>query len=273
MLDWLTRREEERRIVELVDRVRREHRLAEGCSAADVCACLGLEVTRGVLADDIDGLLSGRTIVVNERLAWPPRIEFTIFHEIVHHLLDDDGELIEYFTGVLRRDPAAYRAAIERCCNAGAAEFLLPERGVRDLIASDGLSVDLVERLAHRQGASIVAAGLQVACCAPVECYIVLVAEGPIPRVWPPRSGLYLEYAFAQPRVRYPLGRFSPVPHDHLLTAAWREQCPMTGPTYVPFRTGTRVPCLGEVKPLGRRVIGLLTLGRLVPREQLALPI
>ncbi len=270
---WLTPREVDAKVVDLVARTRQEYGLPVGCSGAEACSRLGFELAFGRMPSGTDGLLSDGRIVVNMAVTWPPRIQFTIFHEITHHLLDEDGELIEFFTETLRNDERAFRAAIERCCNAGAAEFLMSRADVHALIATAGFSVGLIAQVAGRHGASPVAAALQLALCAPVDCYVVLAAHGPIPRAAPPRAGLYLEYAFASPGIKYPLARFTPVPPDHLLTTVWHEDTPAAGPSCIPFRSGRRMPCHGEATPLDRRVAGLLALQRPTPCAQLRLPL
>lgn len=270
---WLTQRQVAERVIALVERVGRERALPPGATPQDVCACLGLSIHRGALPSGTDGLLVGRQIVINERVSWPPRVAFTIFHEVVHHLLDEDGEIIEFFTEALRGDERAYALAIERCCNVGAGEFLLPRERVRELLCVEGTSVQLVAQMTRDFGASLVATALQLALCAPQECYMVLATHGAIPQARPPRTGLYLEYAFASWSVRYPLARYTPVPDDHLLAAAWRDQQPAGGPSYIPFRSGRRMPCYAEVGWVGGRMIGLLTRQRPTSPDQLALPL
>lgn len=271
MNNWLSDREIERHVLDLVDRARREYDLPDGCTGATGCAALGLSLRRASLPSGVDGLLADGRVVINEAIGWPPRTEFTIFHEIVHHLLDEDGELIEYFTRVLRHDGRAFDAAIERCCNIGAAEFLMPRARVRHMIGEVGFSVALAGRIAARSGTSLVAAALQLARWAPVDCYLVLGAHGPIPRALPPQAGLHLEYAFASPGVKYPLARFTPIPPDHLLATVWQDGQPATGRSYVPFRSGKRQPCHGDARRLGSRVVGLLALQRPITGAQLAL--
>jgi len=255
----------------LVATTREQHHLAHGCAGEDACKRIGLNLDYGPLPNGEDGLITGKRIVVNQAVTWTPRVQFTIFHEVMHYLLDDDGEIIEYFTRTLRTDEEKYKSAIERCCNIGAAEFLMPREYVRRAVNEKRFSVDLVEYVAGQFHSSLVAAALQVASCAPIDCYIVLCAYGPIPRSPQARSGLYVEYAGAPTRSKYPLARFTPIPDDHLLFHTWTERVPASGPAYVPFRSGKRPPCDCETRLVGDRVIGLLALETMAPPEQLAL--
>ena len=258
---WLTPRMLNEKIRALVADARRRHGIPAGCAGAVACARLGLRLHHSPLPAGADGLLSGDRVVVDDTLP-PARVEFTIFHEIMHHLLDEDGALIEYYTARLRHDERAYRAAIERCCQQGAAEFLLPRAQVRAAIAADGFAPQLVGLLADHAGVSLAAAAVQLAQCAPVECYVVLCSPGP--------AGLVVEYA--PTNGRYPLARSTPIPADHPLARSWRAREPAAGWSYVPFPSGKRVPCHCEATYRAGRVIGVLARERPVPRTQLALP-
>ncbi len=272
-MDYLTDREIDRKVLDLVARTRRSHCIPPGTGAKEACERLGLSLEFRALPLDKDGMRVGRHIVVNRVGRWLPRIQFTTYHEVMHFLVDEDGELIEYFTEVFRDNPVAYARAVERCCNIGAAEFLLPRESIRRAIDTEGLSVDQVTRVADVHGSSIVAAAVQVAACAPVECYVAICAHGPIPRGYPPRSGLYLEYAIASRSVRYPVARFTPVPEEHLLQRAWETGQRVEGWSYVPFRSGKKMKCYCEGLPLGGRVVAILFVERPVPVIQAGLPL
>jgi len=204
-------------------------------------------------------------VVVAAALTLQARVEFSIYHEIMHHLIEEDGALIEYYTARLRRDERAYRAAIERCCQQGAAEFLLPQERVRAAIAADGVTPQVVGLLADQAGVSLAAAAIQVAHGAPVECYVVLcraASDGP--------ERLVVDYA--PTNGRYPLARSSPIPADHPLTRSWRARGSVAGWSYVPFPSGKRFPCHCAATYRAGRVIGVLAREQPVSRAQLALP-
>jgi hypothetical protein len=267
----LTPAELDGKIVDLVARAREEHGIPEGCDGATACARLGLRLRRASVPRGTDGMLSDGLVVVSNSISWAPRVEFTIYHEITHHLLDEDGEIIEHFTALLRNNEKGYEREIERCCHKGAAEFLMPRARVSEAISEEGLNVDLIEILADRHGASLIASTLQLAHCAPVDCLVVLCSHGAIPRSWPPSTGLYTDYVGAWPRRRYPLARFSPVGSDHVLARAWQNRCRAEGRAYVPYRSGKREPAYCEAKPLGPFVAGILSFQEPPPKGQLTL--
>lgn len=268
---YLTWKDLQRKIAALVAKAREQYDIPEDCTGKVACHLLSLKVGRASLPAGTDGLISNGYVVVSRSITWPSRMEFTIFHEITHHLLDDDGEIIEYFTQHLRNNDEEYKMAIERCCNLGAAEFLMPGARVRGIIDERGFSVDLVQYIADHCGTSIIAAAIQLASCAPIDCYVVLCAYGPVPRWSPSQTALFVEYASASTQTKYPLARFTPIPSDHVLFQAWRDQVAAVGRSYVPFRSGKRQPCDCEARLIGERVVGLLALERPVPSNQLSL--
>ena len=270
----LTPRELDQKIVGLVASAREEHGIPEGCDGETACAKLGLRLLRAPLQPGTDGMLSGKWVYVDRGVRWAPRAEFTIYHEITHHLMDEDGEIIEHFTELLRNDDRAYKREIERCCHKGAAEFLMPRARVAETIRSEGFSVGLVGLIAERHGASLIASALQLAHCAPVECYVVLCSYGPVPGGRSPQSGLYVDYAGASPTRVYPLARFSPVRGDHVLYHAHEDRGRAEGGTYVPFPSGNHMPCYCEAMPLGPFVAGILFFGKsAAPRGQMSFDI
>lgn len=271
--DWLTHQQIEQRVIALVADARRSYGLPNGCAGAEACRRMGLTWRCGPLKAGTDGFWSNGLIVVNQAIDWPARVEFTIFHEITHLLMDDDGELIEYFTDTLRRNEEGYKSAIERCCNQGAAEFLMPQSFTRRLMAERGFSVHLVQELAELTGASLIAAAAQVAVCAPIDCFVAICASGLIPRSWPPKVGWHIEYAFAPYRGKYTLARFTPIPDDHVIALAGLDRrYLMDNRSFVPFRSGRRMPGRCEVSPVGSRLVVLLEIEQRVPGGQQELP-
>lgn len=264
----LTPRELDQRIVDLVARARNDHGIAAGCDGRAACEKLGLKLERGALPTGTDGMLAEGCVIIDRGVSWAPRVEFTIYHEITHHLLEEDDEIIEHFTELLRNNERAYDREIERCCDKGAAEFLMPQASVAETISNEGFSVELVELISERHGSSIIASALQLARCAPVDCFVVLCSHGFAPRSRPRRPGLYVDYVGAPLRRKYPLARFSVVHGDHVLAHAWEDRCWVEGETYVPYSSGKYMPCYGEAKPLGPFVAGALYFERPAPQDR-----
>lgn len=261
------------RIVSLVAWARDHYGIPEGMDATAACRRVGLELERSSLHDRTAGLLDEKNnrVLVSTDVTLKTRFDFTVFHEIMHFLLYEHGELYDYLHDVHHSDSKQFRATLERWCDEGAAEFLLPRARVRAAIAEQGFSVERVEELAAANGASIQTTAIQLAVCAPVDCYVVLCTYGATPK-WPHTPALYIEQATKRDWWEFPLARGTVIPPDHLLYHVWKSKQSLSGPGHVPFRSGRLYPCEHtEAKMIGRRVAGLLCLGRLPAKGQLGL--
>ncbi len=148
----------EARVLEVAGRFRERHapltpdRLAAG---------IGFRWRAAPLAGR-DGLLDpgSRTILVAADQP-PARRRFTLAHEVMHRLIEEDGELLsdlhEAYEG------AALERALERLCNLGAAEMLLPRTEVARALAAAGPNPRLIWELAGRFGVSEPAAAAALA--------------------------------------------------------------------------------------------------------------
>jgi hypothetical protein len=269
----ITSRELNRKIVRMVSDARERYGIPEGCEAQVACAMADLKVVYAPLALGMDGALIEDRIIINRAIRYRPRVQFTIYHELFHHLLEEYGDIIEYYTELSRGDDAQYKRAIERCCDRGAAELMMPQSRVREAIRSEGFSVSLIGLIADCHGSSLIAAALQLAHCAPVDCFVVLCSHGPVPKARPRQFGLYVDYVGAPERRKYMLARYSPVRRDHVLAEAWEEQRAARGDTYVAYPSGKFMPCYCEAEPLGPFLAGILSFEEPAPDGQMTLPL
>lgn len=273
MVDLQAQRQIDDKIVELVNWARERYGIHEECRPEEACENIGLKLRFADIGNQ-DGFISEKkdAIVVNSRITWSSRVAFTIYHELFHFLLEEEGdEIMELYTEALLNQEVAFEDAIERCCNAGAAEFLLPRRAVLEAIAERGFSVNLVEHLAELFGSSVLATAVQLANWAPVECYVVVCTYGTSP-AWPHPQTLYIEQAARRPDMRYPWGRGTSIPPEHLLRRVWDTGEPISGPSDVTWASGNTMPCVhAEAKMVGSRVVGILCLGRPPHKGQLGL--
>jgi Zn-dependent peptidase ImmA (M78 family) len=56
---------------------------------------------------------------------------FTFYHELMHHWIEHDDEMLSLFADA---PPTADEALMERLCDVGTAELLLPEEDVQRLV-------------------------------------------------------------------------------------------------------------------------------------------
>lgn len=278
MMDLQTERQIDEKIVELVAWARQRYGIPEKCRAEDACKKIGLTL-RWEDTGKQDGYHSRdqKAVVVNSKTTWSPRIAFTIYHEIFHYLIEEEGdEIIELYGEALRNQAEAFEDAIERCCNAGAAEFILPRHAVLAAIAERGFTVDLIEYLANLYGSSLLATSVQLASCAPVPCYVVVCTYGSPPvgssPVWSRPQSLFIEQAARRSDMRYPWGKGTSIPSDHLLRQVWDTGRRLSGPSSVAWSSGRAMPCAyAEAKIVGEHVVGILCLHHPPPKDQVGL--
>lgn len=193
-------------------------------------------------------------IVLDPQIADPDRIDFTFFHEVSHHLIRRDDALYAFLHEFASISDKDFRNALERYCNFGAAEFLVPSDEIRLTIEERGFSITLVEHFDTRYYASKPAIGIQLAQCTSHECFVVICEYGLPPRPFDDQERLtdtpgnrepqlYVLYSSSSPANKYSIARFVPIPKDHLITVSYIRQELLKGRAIIPFRSGTPWEC------------------------------
>lgn len=189
--------------------------------------------------------LSPPQIIIDPRINDPDRRNFTFFHEITHHLIAQDDDLIEFLNEYAYHNE---EHTLERLCNVGATEFLAPLREVQALIQEQGFHISLIEVLDQLFPASKPALALQLAEAAPHQCVVVVCEYGLPPTRGQEQSGfsfasplqpyLFVQYAATSPLCKYPCGRFAAIPSDHLIGAAFQNRRSLKGQANIPLPSG-----------------------------------
>ena len=223
---------------------------------------LGLAVKEVPLPPKINGAIEGRTILINSRIQNKERKQFTRFHEITHHLIDDDEELISVLHDAAWDQNGEHEKQIERLCNIGAAEFLMPREEFIKLYKEKGFSVELIPSAAKYFESSAIATTIQLAQVAPNSCITAICEYGLMPNETvlsqsnflneeAPTTNpkLHVLYSASAPITKYWLARHTNIPDDHLVHQAFLDAQHLEGESYVPFRSGKRMPCDCEALP------------------------
>jgi Zn-dependent peptidase ImmA (M78 family) len=198
------------------------------------------------------------------------RKRFTLYHEICHGLLRKD----EWFWSVLHdqfKSDRDFSYVKERLCNIGAAEFLLPRSSISNILASEGVSVAHISKLANQFRASKLATAIQIADCATHECIMVVATRMldftqnlsrliEFPGSNEPR--LVVEYSMPSTTTKYKVARYVPIRSNSIIASA--EEAPagvmLTGRDLVPFKFRTRWEVEVEAVRLGSRIYALFNL-------------
>jgi hypothetical protein len=214
-----------------------------------------------------DGLRIGRQIVINSWLTSAERIEFTVFHEIVHLLLEEDGEIPSQLHDHHYRSPESHeRWTLEALCNVGAAEFVVPAGPFSALLLEHGWKITALEAAAATFACSTIAVAFQFAHYHPDPCTVLICEYGALPDSGEPalalavakdRECLFVAYSAWHPRA-YAMCRHVSVPRDHPIYHAWRDRTAVEGEGVGFFKAARpwKMPC--EAAWIRGRVFGAL---------------
>ena len=260
-------------VIKLVRNTVRKYASTEILDFDEVRSGLGLDVKEEPLSPEIDGAIEGRTILINSRIQNEERKQFTRFHEVTHHLINKDEEVISVLHDATWNQNGEYKKQLERLCNIGAAEFLMPCEEFTKLYKKKGFSVELISFAASHFGSSTIATTIQLAQVAPNSCITAICEYGLIPKETAPSQSdlfdeenrtpkpkLHVVYSASSPTMKYWLARDSNIPNDHLIHQAFLEAQHLEGESHVPFRSGNQMPCDCEALPDKDRVYVLFHL-------------
>ncbi len=249
----------------------------------EICDGLGLEIREDTITDGRDGMIVDKTnIIINSKIRYEERKRFTIFHEIMHYLIDNDDDLISILNAYTLYKDGEYDRQLEIFANIGAAEFLMPSEELRKLYEEKDFNVELILYAAKLFKSSTIAATIQLAQVAPNEC-ITAICEFTQDKTTLMQSQiitqkekslkrkLHVSYAASSPNVKYMLAKNTVIPGDHLIQDAFLQDVPVEGKSYVPFRSGKKMPCYCEALADGDRIYALFHLTPPPNPDQLSL--
>jgi len=207
---------------------------------------LDIRVVSGSLGSSKEGAAFQDVIITDPSIRSEERRVFTFYHEITHHLIRRNDELLSVIHDQCRTDEDYHRVN-EWLCNTGAAEFLMPREMVLERIRRTGFSSLLISGLYVTTRASRTAICVQLALCAIHRC-IAMVC-----RVFPQvgDSGLFgqlasvttlrVDTAVSSESMRYSVAHGTAISKDHLLWHSYRANdgrlC--SGRASIPFRSGS----------------------------------
>lgn len=187
-----------------------------------VAELFNLTVKTGELPEGKDGsyLKDRRQIILSSKITTLERINFTFCHELMHARIEDDDDILSGFADAHRRSD---EVVMERLCNAGAAELLMPSEDVRQYACS----VALIPELCERFSASSIAVALKMVNCATDIRYLV-VAEMRLVKIEMPMfsqlnkfgESLVVAYGVKSPSAPYQIRRNRILPSGHGLYQA-----------------------------------------------------
>ncbi|WP_304524154.1 ImmA/IrrE family metallo-endopeptidase [Deinococcus betulae] len=199
-----------------------------------------------------------RVILVNSRVR-PERQRFTLAHEISHALLLGDDDLLSDLHDAYEGD--RLEQVIETLCNVGAAALLIPRTLIDEMLSRFGPTGRALGELSRRADISASTALYTLAehTAEPVLYAVCAVARLPVDEGDDegerPAKALTVRVSSAAPGVKYSLRPGTPIPDDHPVAAALDTRLPITQDSYVPFRSGRRMPAQVDAFPDRHRVM------------------
>lgn len=198
-------------------------------------------------------------ILINSQVR-PERQRFTLAHEISHALLLGDDDLLSDIHDAFEGE--RLEQVIETLCNVGAAAILIPEALVADMVTRFGYSGRTLAELARRADVSHSTALYALAEQTPTPTiYAVCVAEKLRNKEG---SFLSVRVSGASPGIKYSLKAGTPIPPEHPVAEALESGFQTDRKSFIPFRSGRKMPAFVSAYPAGRVVTVSFTL----PDEQ-----
>jgi Zn-dependent peptidase ImmA (M78 family) len=241
-------------VVHLVRKKITEHGLPDRPTWQETVSALGLPVPKSAnIAQDGIWVSANRQVVYSSRLTCLERIEFTIFHEVTHGLIENDGEIVsqlaEYFADEVDKNKEQY--ALESLCHRGAGEFVMPCARFLPMIQGWNWRAAGIRQVATHFGCSAVAAAFQFTLYHPKSCSMAVCEMG----VPPGGRGevLHVAYMVCNHAERFPMYRYEAVPRHHLVHQSWRDGNDAVEKAQGFYRSSHSWPIDCEVIRIGRR--------------------
>lgn len=223
-----------------------------------------------------------RRIVLNRCIKNQERLNFTFYHELIHHLVEHDDEILTLLADAYI---VSNYDTMERMCNAGAAELLMPSEDIRQVMLEHGFSTALIPELCERYNASSIAVAFQMVNCASHDCYLVIAetqrvsltteqCQTPMLNIEPiniPQEGLVIIYSGASSIARYSIKRHQVLPTNSMLYEALRVNESVQGDAKLPFASGNGWDVSCDALYFRGKVFAFFNLNQPVSVHQLSL--
>jgi Zn-dependent peptidase ImmA (M78 family) len=220
----------------------------------DLAAAVGAKLEYGELGDKDGAYDPSRNVIFLNRTSGLERQRFTMAHEVTHFLILKDDDLLSDLHDAYAGD--ALEEAIEILCNVGASAILVPEPELEALLTKYGRGARLIPRMVQHFAVS------RPAACVALAQHLEGKAVVAVMRVKGKTTPRTLEVQFASKTadMRYSLSIGTPIPLDHPVMVALETGLPLIEPSFIPFRSGKKMPATVDAHPEGNLVYVVFTL-------------
>ena len=214
-------------------------------------------------------------VILVDRKASPQRQRFTLAHEVSHALLLGDDDLLSGLHDSFEDE--RLEQAIETLCNVGAATILMPPDLMSDLLRRFGPTGRGIHELSRRADVSASSAMYALADEAQGQIIFAICSRAGGKKLEEGSSGrqrravlgaqrpVVVRASAATREVKYTLGAGTVIPDDHLVVGVLDSGYEVGGRSYVPFRSGRKMPAYADAYPAGRS--GVLVSFRLEEKQ------
>jgi Zn-dependent peptidase ImmA (M78 family) len=234
-------------------------------SLVEIATHYHISLVEDKLPDDKDGswVSSQRKIILNIKIRSVERRNFTFFHELMHSFIDDDDDLISDIHESLESP----NILIERLCNVGAAELLIPTDNIRTLVAQSEFTSKLIPTLCENHRISGITAGIHMATTAQHACYLI-IAE-PVTS----SNELLIRYSAKSFAAKYTISKRARIPKEHLIYEVFSSKFSVSGRTLMFTAKSKQWPIYGDAIYYKEYVYAFLHETVPVSSTQLKLPL
>jgi hypothetical protein len=185
-----------------------------------------------------------RKIILDSSIAYSEYLIFTFFHELMHDRIEHDDTLLSLLADAFIK---SQNDTIERLCNAGAAEILMPFDDIREVMQQEGFSAELIRNFCDRYTASSIAVAIQMVSAASHQCILVIgepilnqtLSNLPMMNNVPIKSDttrLFMSYTASSPSTKYSVKQGQAISSSHPIYKVWVENSGVaTGRANLPF--------------------------------------
>lgn len=234
---------------------------------------LGYKVCSGTVGDDFEGCTVGDRIFIGGDHEHQGRRLFTFYHEMGHHILDQNERLISHIHELPAAKAGTIDQVIERLCDVAAGEFLLPRTDVQDIIRNNQFSLDAFKALNNDFSASKTATFVQFILNASHETLGVIVQKSSskseensmltLMNVDPQNGEPRVVVSISSNQTKYTVGTGALIPEGHFIHHCFDAEYGTINErqeVQIPFKSDTTWKTKTEAIRLGSQVFAVFHL-------------
>ncbi len=231
----------------------------------ELADAIGVRLEYGDLGDKDGAYDPERNVIFLSKKSTPERQRFTMAHEVTHFLILAEDDFLSDLHDAYEGD--TLEENIEILCNIGASALLVPEDELEKLLRRYGQSARAIPKITQTFGISRPAACVVLAeRITDAAVIAVLRAKGKhatrrdtLHDGETPARSLEVSFAAKTDTLKYSLANNTIIPADHPAYIALETGLPIEEDSFLPFKSGKKMPALVDAHPDGSVVYVIFT--------------